>query len=32
LFEAASRSRAREYLADDDHAPLALQEILLADG
>ncbi len=30
LFEAARRSRACAYLADDDHGPLALQEILLA--
>jgi hypothetical protein len=30
LFGAARRSRARAYLADDDHGPLALQEILLA--
>ena len=30
LFEAARRSRACTYLADDDHGPLALQEILLA--
>ena len=30
LFEAACRSRACAYLADDDHGPLALQEILLA--
>ena len=30
LFEAARRSRACVYLADDDHGPLALQEILLA--
>jgi glycosyltransferase involved in cell wall biosynthesis len=29
-FEAARRSRACAYLADDDHGPLALQEILLA--
>jgi hypothetical protein len=29
LFEAARRSRACAYLADDDHGPLALQEILL---
>lgn len=28
--EAARRSRACAYLADDDHGPLALQEILLA--
>jgi hypothetical protein len=28
--EAARRSRARAYLADNDHGPLALQEILLA--
>ena len=27
LFEAARRSRACAYLADDDHGPLALQEI-----
>jgi hypothetical protein len=30
LFEAARCSRACAYLADDDHGPLALQEILLA--
>ncbi len=30
LFEAARRSRACAYLADDDQGPLALQEILLA--
>ena len=30
LFEAARRSRACAYLVDDDHGPLALQEILLA--
>lgn len=30
LFEAARRARACAYLADDDHGPLALQEILLA--
>ena len=30
LFEAARRSRACAYLADDDHGPLALQEIQLA--
>jgi len=30
LLEAARRSRACAYLADDDHGPLALQEILLA--
>lgn len=30
LFEAARRSRVCAYLADDDHGPLALQEILLA--
>jgi hypothetical protein len=30
LSEAARRSRACAYLADDDHGPLALQEILLA--
>jgi hypothetical protein len=30
LFEAALRSRACAYQADDDHGPLALQEILLA--
>ena len=30
LFEAARRSRACAHLADDDHGPLALQEILLA--
>lgn len=30
LFKAARRSRACAYLADDDHGPLALQEILLA--
>ena len=30
LFEAARRSRTCAYLADDDHGPLALQEILLA--
>ena len=30
LFEAARRSKACAYLADDDHGPLALQEILLA--
>lgn len=30
LFAAARRSRACAYLADDDHGPLALQEILLA--
>ena len=30
LFEAARRSRACAYLADDDHGPLALQEIILA--
>ncbi len=29
-LEAARRSRACAYLADDDHGPLALQEILLA--
>jgi hypothetical protein len=29
LFEAARRSWACAYLADDDHGPLALQEILL---
>ncbi|XZE56123.1 hypothetical protein SH139x_002202 [Planctomycetaceae bacterium SH139] len=29
LFEAARRSRAWAYLADDEHGPLALQEILL---
>ena len=29
LFEAAQRSRACAYLADDDHGPLALQEILM---
>jgi hypothetical protein len=30
LFDAARRSRACAYLADDDHGPLALEEILLA--
>lgn len=30
LYEAARRSQACAYLADDDHGPLALQEILLA--
>lgn len=30
LYDAARRSRACAYLADDDHGPLALQEILLA--
>ena len=30
LSEAARHSRACAYLADDDHGPLALQEILLA--
>ena len=30
LIEAARRSRACAYLADDDHGPLALQEILLS--
>ena len=30
LYEAARRSRACAYLADDDHGPLALAEILLA--
>lgn len=30
LFEAARRSKACAYLADDDHGPLGLQEILLA--
>ena len=30
LFEAARRSRACAYLADDDHGPLAIEEILLA--
>ncbi|WP_425619233.1 glycosyltransferase [Anatilimnocola sp. NA78] len=30
LFDAARRSRACVYLADDDHGPLALVEILLA--
>ncbi len=30
MLEAARRSRACAYLADDDHGPLALQEILLA--
>ena len=30
LFEAARRSRACAYLADDDHGPLALHELLLA--
>ena len=30
LFTAARRSKACAYLADDDHGPLALQEILLA--
>jgi hypothetical protein len=30
LFEAARRSKVCAYLADDDHGPLALQEILLA--
>ena len=30
LFKTAHRSRACAYLADDDHGPLALQEILLA--
>src|SRR5262249_42715478 len=30
LFEAARRSRTCAYLADDDHGPLALEEILLA--
>ncbi|MEQ9409819.1 MAG: hypothetical protein RIK87_18935 [Fuerstiella sp.] len=30
LFEAARRSRACAYLADDEYGPLALQEILLA--
>lgn len=29
LFDAARRSRVCAYLADDDHGPLALQEILL---
>ena len=30
LYDAARRSRVCAYLADDDHGPLALQEILLA--
>ena len=30
LFDVARRSRACAYLADDDHGPLALEEILLA--
>ena len=30
LFYAARRSRACAYLADDDHGPLVLREILLA--
>lgn len=30
LYDAAQKSRACAYLADDDHGPLALQEILLA--
>lgn len=30
LFQAARQSQACAYLADDDHGPLALQEILLA--
>lgn len=30
LWDAASKSRACVYLADDDHGPLALQEILLS--
>jgi hypothetical protein len=30
LYSAARRARACAYLADDDHGPLALQEILLA--
>ena len=30
LFDVARRSRACAYLADDDHGPLALQEILIA--
>jgi glycosyltransferase involved in cell wall biosynthesis len=30
LADAASKSRACVYLADDDHGPLALQEILLS--
>lgn len=30
LYEAARRSKVCAYLADDDHGPLALQEILLA--
>jgi hypothetical protein len=30
LYDAARKSRACAYLADDDHGPLALQEILLA--
>jgi hypothetical protein len=30
LYEAARRSRACAYLSDDDHGPLALEEILLA--
>ena len=30
LYAAARQSRACAYLADDDHGPLALQEILLA--
>ncbi len=30
LYDAARHSRACAYLADDDHGPLALQEILLA--
>jgi hypothetical protein len=30
LYNAARKSRACAYLADDDHGPLALQEILLA--
>jgi hypothetical protein len=30
LFQATSRSQACAYLADDDHGPLALQEIVLA--
>ena len=30
LYDAARKSRACAYLADDDHGPLALQEILLS--
>ena len=30
LYDAARRSKACAYLADDDHGPLALQEIMLA--